>query len=403
MLDKYYAINQATGISVTIGQGSAFEADTCEVSVDNNQLNITKKAVDLMSIETLKSNIASGALVSLNLTGKGILQKKISRTEIVDEAIFNTLLPNGTLTDFYIQNFISGESSFIAMIRKIEADKWIEKINSLGCKVLMLSLGAYPVANVVPQLNFYDKEVTFDGHVITRNEQLEWITYTIDGKVKAPFTLKVESEQLDEKLLIAYSAAFELALSHKLNLIDTPVPALAVALENLQNKRKLKVQGFIALIILFVLLFINYLVLSSLNTDNIHLAERLSRSAQSTSDIETVNQQTKLKEGLLKTIGWEGDVNKSIYIDQLASLMPTEISWKNAAIDPIDLTNSRIQKTITFFSRTISITGISGKVIPVNEWIARIKTKPWVKNAQLNNYVFNTELNTGQFTLTINY
>jgi len=39
----------------------------------------------------------------------------------------------------------------------------------------------------------------------------------------------------------------------------------------------------------------------------------------------------------------------------------------------------------------------------VNEWMARIKTKHWAKDVQLENYSFNNELNTGQFIVNITY
>jgi len=72
-------------------------------------------------------------------------------------------------------------------------------------------------------------------------------------------------------------------------------------------------------------------------------------------------------------------------------------------VNPVDITGSRIQKAIVFSDRKIVITGYSEKIIPVNEWMARIKTKTWVKNIQLENFTYNNELNTDQFTISINY
>jgi len=102
-------------------------------------------------------------------------------------------------------------------------------------------------------------------------------------------------------------------------------------------------------------------------------------------------------------MGWEDNIDKSGLIDQLASLLPAEITWREATVDPLDLTASRNQKTMAFYTRKIRITGNSEKIIPVNEWIARIKTIKWVKNVQLDSYTFNNELSTGQFTILIDY
>jgi hypothetical protein len=72
-------------------------------------------------------------------------------------------------------------------------------------------------------------------------------------------------------------------------------------------------------------------------------------------------------------------------------------------VNPVDLPASRTQKFLAFYDRKIWIIGTSEKIIPVNEWIARIKIKSWVKNIQLENFAFNNELNTGQFTIIIDY
>jgi hypothetical protein len=47
--------------------------------------------------------------------------------------------------------------------------------------------------------------------------------------------------------------------------------------------------------------------------------------------------------------------------------------------------------------------GSSARIIEVNEWIARIKTKKWVKNVQLENYNYNNELSTGKFNIIVDY
>jgi Tfp pilus assembly protein PilN len=215
--------------------------------------------------------------------------------------------------------------------------------------------------------------------------------------------LKVESESIDEKLLIAYAAAFSLVLANKVELIQAGVLSLEADLQKVMSEKKLKVQGFLILSAFFILLLVNFFLFSWLNSSNAKLTVQVSRSAQSTDDIQKITKQVQEKEALLRILGWESEINKSALIDQVASLLPHEITWKEAAIDPVDLSGSRSQKAITFFNRKIRITGSAEKIIPVNEWIARIKTKAWVKNVQLDSYTFNNELNTGQFIILIDY
>ncbi|TWI98627.1 hypothetical protein JN11_02815 [Mucilaginibacter frigoritolerans] len=403
MLAKYYRINQAAGVDITIQKDGGLLIHACGISANGNQMDIVQKVPDLNNIEALKKHIPAKTPIALNLNGKGILHRQIERTDDIDASNFTKILPNADFNDFYIQHSISGERSFVSLIRKAEADRWIQQLSNSGFVPLSLSLGPFAVQNIIPQLNIYGNELIFNGHQLQRDDELNWLSYNYDEAALSRFVIKIETTLIAEKLLLPYSVAFQLVLTEQLDEIKADVPALDTALQNKLADNKLKVKGFLFLSGLFVLLLINFLVFSSLNTANAKLTEQVSRSAQSTTDVEQLKQQAGQKEALLTTLGWEGNIDKSVLIDQLASLLPQEITWKEVALNPVDLAASRIQKTIVFYSRKIRITGTSEKIIPVNEWMARIRTRKWVKNVQLDNYTFNSELNTGQFSIVIDY
>ncbi|MDB5089161.1 MAG: hypothetical protein JWR09_3155 [Mucilaginibacter sp.] len=403
MLQQYYCINEAMGISMAIGKDGNYIVNVCAVSIQNNQLSFQKKLLGITAISELKELLPVKSYVSLNLYGKGILQKQLEKAAEINQHNFSQILPNANIEDFYVQNFISGNLSFVSVIRKAEADKWISQLKELGFMPLMLGLGPFPVQNIITQLNVYGNDVIFDGHIIHRNEQSEWISVKYHENITSEFPLKIESESISEKLLIAYASAFQLVLSTKVDGVQAEVSALNEELKKVLEEKKLKVYGFLTLAVFFILLLVNFFLFSGLNSSNAKLTEQVSRTAQSSSGIQQINDQVQQKDSLLKTLGWEGNINKASLIDQIASLLPEEITWKEAAVDPVDVSASRIQKSIVFYIRKIRITGNSEKIIPVNEWIARIKTKAWVKNVQLDSYTFNSEQSTGQFTILIDY
>jgi hypothetical protein len=403
MLETYYRIDKAAGISIHLLQEGNVRIDACSVRVEDNRLDFEKKLTGLVTAGALTQHFPAKTYLALNLFGKGILQKRMEKTAVIDQNNFSQVLPNADFADFYVQNFISGEYSFISVIRKTEADKWIVQLQAQGLISLSLSLGPFPVQNVISQLNVYDSELVFDGHLIRRDEKSDWISYQYKETACSPFPLKIESEPIPEQLLIPYAAAFQLILAAQLNLVQAMVPALAAELRKTTNDQKFKARGVVLIMGLFVLLLVNFLVFSWLNALNAKLADRVGRSAQNTNDLQSINDQVKNKETLLKSMGWDGGVNKSVLTDQLTALLPDEISLREITINPIDLSLSRVQKSIQFMDGRIRVTGNAGKILPVNEWIARIKTKKWVKNIQLDSYSYNSELNTGQFTLFIDY
>jgi Tfp pilus assembly protein PilN len=403
MLEKYYRIKQALGLSINLAADGGADISACLIAVENNKLSFEKKLTSLESIEALKRQLSGKLPVAINLSGKGILHKQVELMEDVNSGNFGKVLPNANIADFYVQHFVTGNLSFVSAIRKAEADRWIEQLQQAGFEPLMLSLGPFPVQQIMPQLNIYDTYIVFDGHRIARNEQGNWTTYQPDVNAKSMFPVKVESETIDEKLIMAYTAAFQLILSEQLSLINADVPQLQNNLAEALSTRKLKAQGAVVLGVFFILLLINFILFSHLTASNAHLAEQVSQTTQSNIDIQSIGEQIKQKESLLREMGWEGNISKSVLIDQLASLLPEEVSLTEIDVDPVDQANSRIQKTMVFFNRRISVTGTSEKIIPVNEWIARLKTRSWVKNIQIDNYTYNNELNNGQFTVMINY
>ncbi len=403
MLEQYYRINQVAGIYIHQSNTGAVSINACGLIAKGNQLDIAKKVLDITNIEDLKKHFSAKNPIALNLSGKGILYKQIEKVEIIDQSNFNQILPNANIDDFYVQNFVSGENSFVSIIRKTEADRWINQLTALGFTPMQLSLGVFPAQQIFSLLNVYGNEIKFNGHIIKRNEQQDWLNYHYNETELSPFALKIESEGIHEKLVLPYAAAFQLILANGLDVIDANVPSLAQIFISKQSELEFKVKGAIILGVFFVLLLINFVVFSVLNSSNIKLTAQVSRFTQSTSTSQEITQQIKQKEALLQSLGWDGGINKSSLIDQIAALMPEEVSLKEVTVNPIDLNTSRTQKILVFFNRKMNIIGSSDKIIPVNEWIARMKIKPWVKNIQLESYMFNSELNTGQFIITLNY
>jgi Tfp pilus assembly protein PilN len=402
LLDKFYGIKQAGGLAIVIGKDGSAVVNYCQVSLDGKNLSFEKKVTGL-SLQELRKQVKTGIPLSISISGKGVLYKQVEKIEEIGPANFSAVLPNASIDDFYVQHFPSGEHSFVAVIRKTEVDKWLDAISEQGLAPLMLSLGPFPVAHILPQLNIYDEEIIFAGIKIARTADKSWEKVSFHEEFQAPYTIKVENEVLDQQLLLPYAAAFQLLLSGKLDALRADVPTLESAFEDLISDRKFKVNGMVILLIFFVLLLGNFVWLSGLNVENARLSAEVSTSARTSTDQQALNDKIKQKESLLRDLGWDGGINKSSLIDQAAALMPGEITLKEISVSPIDGAADHGFGSLKFRERKILIRGESAQIIPVNEWAARLKSKKWVKNVELESYNFNNELNTGIFTITLSY
>ncbi|GAB3910004.1 hypothetical protein [Mucilaginibacter boryungensis] len=403
MLRQLYQLKQAAGIAIQVQADGTPVVNACLLDLKHQQLAIEKKLPDVKSLEQLPANLSTKALIALNLSGKGVLTKQLAGTETITAANFNAVLPNGNIGDFYVQQVVSGASSFVAIIRKTEADQWFERFIALGYQPVHLSLGPFPLLPLVPELNFYGETILFDSHEITRSPAGEWSNYTYNPMARASGKIKLQTEVIAENLLLPYAAAFQLILQDKV----APVLAQAAPYHDLLTKKleaqKFRANASIILIVFFLMLLANFMIFSWLNSSNNELNNKLNQTLQSSNELKVNREHIKENEALLQELGWDNNRNKAGLVDQIAGLLPAEVILTDININPPNAAASQQAKSLVFTNHMIKITGQSEKLLPVNEWIARIKTKSWVKGAALENYNFNNELNTGVFALTVSY
>ncbi|WCT13661.1 PilN domain-containing protein [Mucilaginibacter jinjuensis] len=402
MLDKYCRFSKVAGVSIEIQMNGNALAHICLLAISGNQLTIEKKMVKLTDINEIKKLLPEKTIVAINLTGKGILIKQ-SVTPFQNETDLSTIIPNAKTEDFYTQIFDSGKGSFVSLIRKAEADRWVIQLQELGLVPVALSLGPFVVNQIIPQLNVYGQELIFDRHVILRDEQNAWLSYKYVATATAVFPFKLENEQIDESLLLPYACAFQLALYPNITLTQTNAEILNKELLNRIDHNKLKVKGMAILIGLFTLLLINFLLFSYFTSSNMKLATQVGQSTILANNAASVADSVRMKKKLLEMIGWEHKINKSALIDQIAQLLPEELYWQQVSVDPSEVNQDHGVTQNTFAARQIRVTGTSVRLIPVNEWIARLKTKPWIKDVQLQSYNYNNELDTGEYVVVITY
>jgi hypothetical protein len=402
-LEQYYRIRQAAGVAIHVKLDGNIAIQVCSVSAQGNKLDINEKKINLAKVDELKKYLPARIPIALNLSGKGILQKRIERTLEVSQQNFHQILPNGNYEDFYVQNFISGEYSFVSLVRKGDADKWLSQLKELGLVPLMLSLGPFAINLVIEQLNIYDQDFQFGGHRVVRNESGEWTECLSGEKLTSAFPVKLASEKIDEKLIIPYAAAFQLVLAGHIEPVKTNVEILESVLQEKLSANKRKTILVLGLIILFTALMVNLIVFTFLSRANMQLADRLSTYQQDTQNLALLTEQIKAKEERLTKLGWDGGINKSILIDRVAALLPSEVTLQEIAVNPFQADKNHSGKALLFETRKIRIRGESERILPVNEWIARIKIQNWVKNVRLEDFIYNNELKAGQFTITVNY
>ena len=402
-LEPYFRISRAAGVSIRIAAGGHLRVAACLVTVKGSRLEFGQKRAGLGSAEELTAFLPAGMVLALNLTGKGVLTRRVEGTAGASPENLALVLPNADLDDFYVQAFVSGEHSFISVIRKTEADRHLAVLRQLGYQPLMLSLGPFPLERIAGQLNLYGEEIVFDGHRVERDGSGNWLNYRYQEDSISPFILKAENEPLPEALVLPYAAAFQLVLYRGADTVWAGVSSLNNILDEKLKDKRSQVYGALFLGLVFMVLMVNLLLLMTLRSENTRLADQLSRTEESSSDAQHTDRQIRREEDLLRVLGWDGGKNKAVYIDQLAQLLPAAVVLKQISINPADPVASRAARAVQFRDHVIRVTGTARQILPVNEWMARVRTKSWVKNIRLDNYQYDNDLDTGTFVILIDF
>lgn len=373
------------------------------IKVKGSELEITRKIKDKTSVGQLNEGLSAKIPVALNISGKGVLTKILYGTEEITTSSFSKVIPNANWEEFYVQQVTEGEQNFVSIIRKSDAERWLKEFDAAGLEILSLSLGPFVVKHTFSQLNVYESALQFDGHRVERDAQGNLLNYKYDKAYTADFPIKIENEKLDEQLLLPYAAAFQLMLAGNLDMIEADIPSVSLRLKAALNDRKIIVFSVLTLGVLFVLLLINSFLFTNYTTQNEELALKNMQTEHSSKDLDSLSRQIKKSEALLDSLGWEDNINQSVLVDRIAQLLPPDIQWTDLAVSPVDRSREGHEQKIRFLQRKISVTGTTQKIVLVNEWLERIKSQSWVKDAQLKHYTYNNQENTGVFHILIAY
>lgn len=410
-------LQHATGVEIQVAADGTFLIRVVTVSRAQQQVFITQKQEFKIKGEDDKTNGASSLSllkkqlntiafkhpIVLTLTGKGILIKKTVRLNSLNLQSIQQVFPAYQAEAYYLQHFQSGELSYLAFIRKELTDPILEAFHNQGTPVLSLSLGPFVVNPVIDQLNCYDAFLNFDGHQIVLTMEKDWQDYTYLPGVMSSYPLKIDIESIAEQFVLAYATAFQLLLHDRLEMIAVPLPALNDALQEYMAKLKFEQGGKLLFLGSFVLLFLNFLLLTYYQSTNQELLTKAGARSNLFADKEQLTADLKEKELQVKQIGWNQGYSYAYLCDQIGQTLPPGILLTVLKINEMQEPGTGLAKKTPAETGHISITGTSPGIYQINDWMYALQQKAWVKKVRLEAYTKDQQQGTEVFTLTLNY
>jgi len=331
----------------------------CKISLTGEKLKIEQTGTDMKNTIHFTKQFKTSHLV-LCLTGKWIVTKKSEASGEINQQAINSLFPNIDSQDFYLQLSNKEDRNYVSIIRRQEVDDLTRQFSLLGYEIIAIMLG--PVS----------------GDEIIGSEEV----------------------QLDEKLLPAFTSAFQLLLQRE-------VPG--VVDDEMEKKR---INFFAAVrfkhLMLWSACLLIFLYSVNLLVDNHYSALGQKAQNENKNTVTEVNkfrhQEREIAEKieLIKSGSWTGGLKFAFLIDRILAMMPTGIRLREISVNPV-IESLRIGSSSSDSTRTktIAINGVSSEAGMVNNWIFALKANSWIEDCQIVNYAAKKEDQKADFALIL--
>ncbi len=393
------AFTKVLGFTLHHHGDNQFSGRYCELERKGNEIQIgDKKTVEGNLVKILES-LPRKMPVALVLSGKGIIHKNM---EIADgeedaEKNFRLVFPSIDANDFFVQQHHHEKNYVLSIARKDWVQELLEKLKRAGVEVCRLSFGGVVALHILPQLNVYGEEVQLDGHQFVMTGK-SFQSYAYKAEAKSPFPLKVGQQAIDEEMVLAYAAAFQLLLSDKLAPIVAEVPAVNDGFDQLVGTALWKKRALIFLGGLFALLLLSFTLFSHFNQENEQLLREVGAQTASADQMDLLKQQISKQEHLLKQLAWNGGYNYGFLVNEIGKSMPRPLSLISLSINDFKTEEEKTDR-----KPNVKIKGTTANLTAVNNWIFVLREKSWVKSAKLVKFQEDPDNDNYQFDILISY
>jgi hypothetical protein len=389
----------ALGVELIALDSGQFSCRSIALSKKGNAVHIDGSKNLSGTLSTVLASLPKKLPIALTLSGQGIIHKNQAIGEkTVPGQLFSMAFPSIEPKEFYAQEFISDQNALVSIIRKSQVDDVLTKFNGAGLQVYMLSLGGIVTAQIWPQLNFYGKEISFDGHFFNVDEAKAFVSYQYDASFKASFPIKIDQEPIAEHSIVAYATAFQLLLHDKLSPILGDVDSVNDLFTAFNAQQKIKDRAMIFTFALFFLLLVSFLTFVHYNQQNAALAGKLGSITATSDQLGTMKDNIAAHKTLLKALNWNGGYNYGFLVNEVGASLPKQLK-----LDAIFANEFKTEEEKNRNVPILRIVGTTSNLTAVNNWIFVLKQKSWVKSIKLEKYQEELDTENYQFHLLLTY
>ncbi len=363
-----------------------------QLSKKRDELDVTAFFA-INTITELSLKLKKDTSLFLVINTSQVLSKIIEKKETDDLTTINSAFPNIELDTFYYEITSFGENLMIAICRKEHVDDILSAFSEKKQQIIGFSLAfqqLYQVEKFIDQtviklpeaiLNREDKRISIN------NANENNIEYNINGSI------------VKNTFLVSFSSA----LTHFLNgssLASNFIEKTSYLKSEYYQKRFFQLYSKSFGITILGLLLINFFFFN-------HYFQKVEKLKE-TAEVNTSNKEKLLelseivlkKEKLIDDVVSSSSSKSSMYLDQIASLLPSTLLLSSMDYQPIE---SKIKKneTILFDVNSIHIKGQAKDNEDFSKWIEAVEKLDWVSRLDVTGYGYENK-STSSFIVLIN-
>lgn len=356
-----------------------------------------EKSLSGISSSELRENLSREIPCAIVFTGKGVLNRYVQiAPDAASSSLIGKILPNASVKDFYLEAVRAvREGQMVSVVRKEPVIAITDDLGDFG--IVTSSIGPFIVCEFLRMLDRYDDVLYCGNHTIRMDTGFpSEVTYNADNNTSSDFDFG--DEKISSSALIAFSAAFKLAVAGIANAKDQS-DVTCKSRQDFLQRRLFKSSAKAVLAGTLLILAVNYFAFSHYWKLQEELSARMMGQTNIISEVNRLEGLAKNQNEFLTRSGLLNQSSYAWYADQIAHSMPDGINLTRLNFSPrIKVAN---EDSIGFNAGALEITGQCGESVVLNNWLQELKKQSWISNAAIRSYQQSKSRKDGEFILDL--
>jgi Tfp pilus assembly protein PilN len=351
-----------------------FSFQLIEFSYLRNELIVVQKFTSIQFEDILKK-LTKNYPVILHLEGDNIVSKVVDdKPNYEQELIFKS-----NKDDFYFYEYQQTSKIYLSVIRKTEAEVFVNKIGNQNRLVVNLTLGPYALIH----LGLIHKQKTefsspFNKLIIHKNLVLDISTNTSDNTTL--FKIQDEEYSTFELPLLASFLDYKFTASKLKN---------ETLLKHNTEEQKYKTYTFffgsLSLVIIVLLLMVGHFVLQYQHETLLKKKEAHLVAQRNYEHINKLKEELAIKEKMFHSSGLSNHQYFTKYIVEIGNLLNETSNLTLIEVFPVKKRIDPNEK-VHYQINEIAVYGEVQNDGDFNDWLSKLKLQNWIRKVEIKNY-----------------